>query len=132
MNIYVLHGCDKIYGGLNDLEEWSMEECRGTDEAIEIATDMSYDVINSYDEITDILKERAEDYLSYDIEEGKIQSESQQEEAFYNYYNELVRDDVAYSVAKLDSSYSLEEYEEMLARGYTYEELIDEFGEEEY
>lgn len=132
MNIYVIHSFDEIFGGLHGMEEWSMEEYQSEKEAIETAIEMSYDVIDSYRDITEILNERAEDFLSYDIEEGRINSEAQREQAFNNYYEDCVKEDISYSIVKLNSSHSLEEYEKMLADGYTYDELIDEFGMEEY
>ena len=132
MNVYVIHAYDEIFGGLHGMEEWSMEECQSEKEAIEAAIEMSCDVIDSYDDITEILNERAEDLLSYDIEEGRINSESQREQAFNNYYEDCVKEDISYSIVKLNSSHSLEEYEKMLTNGYTYDELIDEFGMEEY
>ena len=132
MGVYVIHAFDEIFGGLHGMEEWSMEECQSEKEAIETATEMSCDVIDSYCDITEILNERAEDLLSYDIEEGRINSESQREQVFNNYYEDCVKEDISYSIVKLNSSHSLEEYEKMLADGYTYDELIDEFGMEEY
>ena len=132
MGVYVIHAFDEIFGGLHGMEEWSMEECQSEKEAIETAKEMSCDVIDSYCDITEILNERAEDLLSYDIEEGRINSESQREQAFNNYYEDCVKEDISYSIVKLNSSHSLEEYEKMLADGYTYDELIDEFGMEEY
>lgn len=132
MDVYVIHSFDEIYGGLHGMEEWSMEECQSEKEAIETAIEMSCDVIDSYSNIREILHERAEDLLSYDIEEGRIISEQQRETALNNYYDECVKEDISYYVNKLNSSHSLEEYEKMLADGYTYDELIDEFGMEEY
>ena len=132
MDIYVIHAFDEIFGGLHGMEEWSMEECQNEKEAIAVAEEMSYDVIDSYGDITEILRERAEDLLSYDIEEGRIDSEHQREQAFNSYYEDCVDEDVSYYIVKLNPSHSLEEYEKMLADGYTYDELIDEFGMEEY
>ena len=133
MSVYVIHSFDEIFGGLHDMEEWSMEELPHDDEALSIAKDMSCDVIDSYSDITDILRERAEDYLSYDIEEGRITSEQQRETALNNYYDECVKEDIAYEIVKLDASYTIEQYNEMLANGeYDYEELAEQFGVEEY
>ena len=132
MGIYVIRAFDEIFGGLHGMEEWSMEECQSEKEAVESAIEMSCDVIDSYSDITDILRERAKDYLSYDIEEGRITSEQQRETALDNYYDECVKEDISYEIVKLSSSHSLEGYEKMLADGYTYDELIDEFGVEEY
>lgn len=132
MDVYVIHAFDEFFGGLHGMEEWSMEECQNEKEAVETAIEMSYDVIDSYGDITEILHERAEDLLSYDIEEGRIISELQREQAFNSYYEDCVKEDVSYYVVKLNPSHSLEEYEKMLADGYTYDELIDEFGMEEY
>ena len=132
MGVYVIHAFDEIFGGLHGMEGWSMEECQSEKEAVESAIEMSCDVIDSYCDITEILNERAEDLLSYDIEEGRINSKSQREQVFNNYYEDCVKEDISYSIVKLNSSHSLEEYEKMLADGYTYDELIDEFGMEEY
>ena len=132
MDVYVIHAFDEIFSGLHGMEEWNMEECQNEKEAVETAIEMSYDVIDSYSDIREILHERAEDLLSYDIEEGRIIFELQREQAFNSYYEDCVKEDVSYYVVKLNPSYSLEDYEKMLADGYTYDELIDEFGVEEY
>ena len=133
MDVYVIHAFDEIFGGLHGMEEWSMEECQSEKEAVESAIEMSCDVIDSYADITEILRERAEDYLSYDIEEGRITSEQQRETALDNYYDECVEEDIAYEIVKLDASYTIEQYNEMLASGeYDYEELAERFGVEEY
>jgi len=133
MNVYVIHAFDEIYGGLHGMEDWTIEECKDENEAIDIAKDMSCDVIDRYADITDILAERAEDLLSYDIEEGRIISEQQKETAFNNYYEECVVEDMAYEIVKLDASYTIDQYNEMLDSGeYDYEDLVEEFGVEEY
>jgi len=133
MSTYVIHSFDEIFGGLHGMEMWSLEEWPNDSEALSIAKDMSCDVIDSYSDITDILRERAEDYLSYDIEEGRITSEQQRETALDNYYDECVEEDIAYEIVKLDASYTIEQYNEMLASGeYDYEELAERFGVEEY
>ena len=133
MNVYVIHAFDEIYGGLHGMEDWTIEECKDENEAIDIAKDMSCDVIDRYADITDILAERAEDLLSYDIEEGRIISEQQKETAFNNYYEECVVEDMAYEIVKLDASYTINQYNEMLDSGeYDYEDLVEEFGVEEY
>ena len=133
MNVYVIRAFDEIYGGLHGMEDWTIEECKDENEAIDIAKDMSCDVIDRYADITDILAERAEDLLSYDIEEGRIISEQQKETAFNNYYEECVVEDMAYEIVKLDASYTIDQYNEMLDSGeYDYEDLVEEFGVEEY
>ena len=115
------------------MEMWSLEEWLNDGEALSIAKDMSYDVIDSYSNIIDILRERAEDYLSYDIEEGRITSEQQRETALNNYYDECVNEDIAYEIIKLDASYTIEQYNEMLKSGeYDYKELAEQFGVEKY
>ena len=87
----------------------------------------------SYSDITDILKERAEDLLSYDIEEGRIHSAEEQEKYFNQYYEECVGEDISFSITKLDPKYTIEQYNEMiLSQEYDYEELADKFGMEEY
>ena len=133
MNVYVIHAYDEIFGGLHGMEMWSLDEWLNDSEALSIAKDMSCDVIDSYSDITDILRERAEDCLSYDIEEGRIISEQQKETAFNNYYEECVVEDMAYEIVKLDASYTIDQYNEMLDSGeYDYEDLVEEFGVEEY
>lgn len=115
------------------MEMWTLEEFPDDGEALSIAKSMSCDVIDSYSDITDILHERAEDYLSYDIEEGRIISEQQRETALNDYYDDCVEEDIAYEIVKLDASYTIEQYNEMLASGeYSYEELAEQFGVEEY
>lgn len=115
------------------MEMWSLEEFKNESEAIDIAKEMSCDIIECYSDITDILKERAEDLLSYDIEEGRIHSEEEQEEYFNRYYKECVEEDISGDIIKLDPKYTIEQYNEMITSGeYDYEELADKFGVEEY
>ena len=133
MSIYVIHAFDEIYGGLHGMEMWTLEEFKNESEATDVAEEMSRDIIDSYSDITDILKERAEDLLSYDIEEGRIIFEHQRERAFNSYYEECVGEDISFNITKLDPKYTIEQYNEMiLSKEYDYEELADKFGMEEY
>ena len=133
MDVYVIHAFDEIYGGLHGMEMWSLEEFNNESEATDVAEEMSCDIIDSYSDITDILKERAEDLLSYDIEEGRIHSAEEQEKYFNQYYEECVGEDISFSITKLDPKYTIEQYNEMiLSQEYDYEELADKFGVEEY
>lgn len=133
MAVYVIHAYDEIFGGLHGMEMWSLEEFKNESEAIDIAKEMSCDIIDSYSDITDILKERAEDLLSYDIEEGRIHSAEEREKYFNQYYEECVEEDMSFYITKLDSKYTIEQYNEMITSGeYDYEELADKFGMEEY
>ena len=133
MDVYLIHAFDEIYCGLHGMEMWSLEEFKNESEAIDIAKEMSCDIIESYSDITDILKERAEDLLSYDIEEGRIHSVEEQEKYFNQYYKECVEEDISGDIIKLDPKYTIEQYNEMIANGkYDYEELADKFGMEEH
>ena len=133
MDVYVIHAFDEIYGGLHGMEIWTLEEFKNESEATEAAIEMSRDIIDSYSDITDILKEQAEDSLSYDIEEGRIHSVEEQEKYFNQYYEECVGEDISFNITKLDPKYTTEQYNEMiLSKEYDYEELADKFGMEEY
>lgn len=133
MSIYLIHAFDEIYGGMHGVEMWSLEECKNESDVKDIAIEMSKDIIDSYGDITDELRQRAEDYVSYDIEEGLIGfSEFEREQRLEVYYEECVNEDVAYTIVKLDSRYTLEEYSEILdSHEYWYDEIEEIFGVEE-
>ncbi len=132
MSVYVIHAYDELYGGLHGMEEWAIEECVESSQVVEMAYDMSYDVINSYSDITETLSDRAHDYVSYDIEEKPSLTLEEQDKLFEQYLDDEIREDVCYHIVKLNDKHTLEEYQAMINNGeYDYQELADEFGEEE-
>lgn len=133
MSVYVIHSFDGIYGGLYGMEMWSLEELPDIATAKDVAKEMSCAIIRSHSDITDILYERAEDYVYLDMDEGRITSQAQRDDALRSYYDTCANDDIAYCIIKLDPSYTIKQYNEMLTnREYDYEELADTFGVEEY
>lgn len=131
MSIYLIHAYEDLYDGDNGMEDWDIIE--GTpEEVVAHATEMSYDIIESYSCITKILKEQAGEYISYDEEDEEL-SEEEYDRRFENYYSECIMDDIAYTIYALNNSNSLEQYLNYISSGaYSYEELANEFSEEEF
>jgi len=88
-NLYAIHAYDLGFQGLHGFEDFEVIEAINDDEAIEYAEDMSRQVIEDYDLLTE-LGETWDDYDEYD---------------------ELVNQDIAFEVYKItvDTNHSLVE-----------------------
>lgn len=130
MSVYVIHAYDDLFQGARGLENWAIEEGDSFQMA-DIAADMSREIIESSEDISGVLKDRAHDYLSYDIEENNL-TEMEQDSLFESYYFTCIEEDILFTVIKLSNEHTLQEYINLLKNEhYSYEDLIDEFGEEE-
>ena len=57
MALYLVKGCDRIYGGLHGMQDFDIVECREDSDAIDWALELAADVVASYGEIYDSLEE---------------------------------------------------------------------------
>lgn len=130
MSVYVIHAYDDLFQGARGLENWAIEEGDSFQMA-DIAADMSREIIESSEDISGVLKDRAHDYLSYDIEENNL-TEIERDSLFESYYFTCIEEDILFTVIRLSNEHTLQEYINLLKNEhYGYEDLIDEFGEEE-
>lgn len=104
--LYAIYACENIYGGLHGMDAHDVVDCADEEEAESIGLEMSIDVMDSYECISDDLEEAAseeyepgseewEDYLYqlkqenssyviYPIVDTKGKSEKELEELFWN------------------------------------------------
>lgn len=122
MAIYLIYACETSYDGAHGMNNWCVEECNDFDEACEIGRQMSYEVINSYqslsDECLEEARENAEnDGIDFDSPEADV------------YIAEVYDEHVNYYVYKLSDNYTYDEYHDM-SENMDFEEMRDRFVEE--
>ena len=132
MSTYIIHAYDEIYGGLHGIEDWDLVESDSELEVIRIAESMSADVIDSYTDITDELAARAHELTSEDLEYENSNNE-EEEDLFNYYYDSCVDEDIDYEIIRLNPIFSFDQYRDKIRNNiYTYEELAEKFGMEEF
>lgn len=117
MSKYYIFACDQMYGGLHGMYDIAVRECRSIEEAEEIATEMSYGVIDAFDNIDGLLAEDAEEAVN----NGDY-------EDFDSAYEDYRESDVEFSVFQIKpefSGYSVEDLDVLANNDY-------EFFEETY
>ncbi len=100
---YAIYAYDNRYGGLHGYENYAIADFRDQKEAEMTGAEMSREVINDYGLVDDDM----EDYIN---------SEDYDEEASYDYENELIEEDIAYNI-----------YEVIDTKGLSDEDLESEF-----
>ena len=101
MRVYIC-ACDNTYGGLHGMSDWCVTDVSSIDEANEIGLQMSYDVMESYDSITEYLESEADQWYERDTDEWQ---EAYEEAAMEN------------------TSWNVWEIDEEATKGLTNEEL---------
>lgn len=121
-----------IYAGSNyftcDHDE-AVVECCSKNEAIEIAADMSYDVITSYSHIMDdIYDEAAVEFdMSYDEMLEKMESNDLPDN-FFEVVDDIICENMMYEITELDENCGATlDYLNSL----TYDEVVNSFGKED-
>ncbi len=108
--LYVIHAYDQMYAGYHGIEHWCIEECDNDKEAIEIATELSLDIIQSYSIIYEEIDQNIEECITDDMSEDEIEE----------FYNDAYNEDIDYNiwVIKEDivKDYDIESLENMLYR----------------
>ena len=121
-----------IYAGsnyFNVLHDEAVVECCSKNEAIEIAADMSYDVITSYLYIMDSIYEEAaaEFDMSYDEMLEKMESNNLPDN-FFEVVDDIICENMMYEITELDENCGATlDYLNSL----TYDEVVNSFGKEE-
>ena len=121
-----------IYAGSNyftfDHDE-AVVECCSKNEAIEIAVEMSHDVITSYSHTMDLIYDEAaaEFDMSYDEMLEKMESNDLPDN-FFEVVDDIICENMMYEITELDENCGATlDYLNSL----TYDEVINSFGKEE-
>lgn len=121
-----------IYAGSNYFNVGNDEaviECCSKNEAIEIAAEMSYDVITSYSYIMDSIYEEAaaEFDMSYDEMLEKMESNNLPDN-FFEVVDDIIIENMVYEITELDENCGATlDYLNSL----TYDEVVNSFGKED-
>lgn len=117
--LFAIHAFENQYGGFHGMEQYAVVEVMSEEEAKEIATEMSAEVIDNYNEIYDAFVEEAEDN---GIEEDT--------EEWYNFIDECIAEDIDYEYWKVkdETTKTLEELNEMFYNNP--DEFVDTFCED--
>ena len=121
-----------IYAGSNyftcDHDE-AVVECCSKNEAIEIAAEMSYDVITSYSHTMDLIYDEAaaEFDMSYDEMLEKMESNDLPDN-FFEVVDDIICENMMYEITELDENCGATlDYLNSL----TYDEVVNSFGKED-
>lgn len=111
--LYAIYACENVYGGLHGMDNHAIVNCTNEGEANDIGLEMSFDVMESYECITNVLEEEASEeyerdthewcdyleqlkgensyYIIYPIVDTKGKSTRKLEKEFWNNREEFVK-----------------------------------------
>lgn len=111
MALYFIYAAENMYQGLHGMYDYAIEEAESRDDLEAEAIGMSYDVMDSYGEISERLRSDAEEEMEFrDYEEEDYDNEL---EAILD---ELYESNVYYYIVKLNPQYTAEWYEKLISR----------------
>lgn len=67
--LFAIHAYESTYCGLHGVEDFAIIECKNEEEAVEIANEMSRNVIHSYGSTEENIDQEAASILGYEYEE---------------------------------------------------------------
>lgn len=111
MALYFIYAAEYMYQGLHGMYDYAIEEAESRDDLEAEAIGMSYDVMDSYDEISERLRSDAEEeveFNGYDEEDYDSVLEAA--------LNEKYEDNLYYYIIRLNPQYTAEWYENLIAR----------------
>lgn len=125
MAIYLVYACEQSYGGLHGMYNCDVIEADSEEEADEYGEEMSYDVMESYSSVIDTMYEEA-----YDAAQTECIEEDTEEYEDYvgTYVEDLMANNLDWSVYELSSEHTVDEYREMLRNNKTWEDLRDKYA----
>lgn len=110
MRRYLIYACDDYFDGYHGMDRIAIEECQDLDEACALGESYSIEVIESYPDIYDIMKDRLDELISNGY--------SNEEEL----WDEVIQDDIKYEVTEINEDkagfYLTDELEEMAINDY--------------
>ena len=105
MKTYLIYADESQYCGLHGMYDWDIVECADEEEANEIGTEMSYNVITSYSSLIDSFEQEAKEQL---LSEGVSREDPNWEDMISDYIEEFIDEDIQYRIFELkpDFDYS--------------------------
>lgn len=120
--LYAIHAFENVFGGLHGVEDYAVVEVQDEKEVYNIATEMSYQVIDGFEGMIMEAEGWEEDAINEGLEENT--------DEFWDYIAELRSEDIAYSIYKLkETNESLEALNEQLLSDP--EEFLEKYTIEE-
>ena len=111
MALYFIYAAEYMYQGLHGMYDYAIEEAESRDDLEAEAIGMSYDVMDSYGEISERLRSDAEEEVEFnDYDEEDYDS------VLEAALNEKYEDNLYYYIIKLNPQYTAEWYENLIAR----------------
>ena len=111
MALYFIYAAENMYQGLHGMYDYAIEEAESRDDLEAEAIGMSYDVMDSYSDVSWQLHSDAEEeveFNGYDEEDYDSVLEAM--------LNEKYEDNLYYYIIKLNPQYTAEWYENLIAR----------------
>ena len=111
MALYFIYAAENMYQGLHGMYDYAIEEAENRDDLEAEAIGMSYDVMDSYSDVSWQLHSDAEEeveFNGYDEEDYDSVLEAA--------LNEKYEDNLYYYIIKLNPQYTAEWYENLIAR----------------
>ena len=105
MKTYLIYADESQYCGLHGMYDWDIVECADEEEANEIGTEMSYNVITSYSSLIDSFEQEAKEQL---LSEGVSREDPNWEDMISDCMEEFIDEDIQYRIFELkpDFDYS--------------------------
>ncbi len=123
--IYLIYAAEQTYGGLHGMYNVDIIEADSEEEADEYGEEMSRDVMETYTSILDTMYEEA-----YDAAQNECLEEDTEEYEDYvgTYVEDLIANNLEWSVYELSSEHTMDEYREMLRNHQDWEDLRDKYA----
>ena len=105
MKTYLIYADEEQYCGLHGMYDWDIVECADKEEAYEIGTEMSYNVITSDSSLIDSFEQEAKEQL---LGEGVSRENPNWEDMISDCIEEFIDEDIQYRIFELkpDFDYS--------------------------
>ena len=123
--IYLIYAAEQTYGGLHGMYNVDIIEADSEEEADEYGEEMSRDVMETYTSILDTMYEEA-----YDAAQIECLEEDTEEYEDYvgTYVEDLIANNLEWSVYELSPEHTVDEYHEMLKNRQTWKEIKDKYA----
>ncbi len=124
MALYFIYAAENINQGMHGMYSYAFEEAENRDELEAEAIGMSYDVMDSYGDVSEQLRSEAEEEIEFNGYD-----EEDYDSALETALNEKYEENLYYYIIKLNSQYSEKWYEELITREGV--ESIEQYAVEE-
>lgn len=111
MALYFIYAAENMYQGLHGMYDYAIEEAESRDDLEAEAIGMSYDVMDSYGEISERLRSDAEEEVEFNGYD-----EEDYDSVLEEMLNEKYEDNLYYYIIKLNPQYTAEWYEKLISR----------------